>query len=183
VPNYRRSYIAGGCYFFTVVSYQRLPILTGVESRTILRQALIDVRKRFPFTLDAICLLPEHIHCIWTLPEQDSDYSLRWKEIKRLFTRGYHARVGPGEIRSTSRQERGEAAIWQRRFWEHSIRSDQDLNRHIDYLHYNPVRHGLVKRPVDWPWSSFHRFVKMGAYDKNWGESVSNELLGMACGE
>jgi len=138
---------------------------------------------RVPFTLDAICLLQEHIHCIWTLPEQDSDYSLRWKEIKRHFTRGYLARVGPGEILSTSRQARGEAAIWQRRFWEHSIRSDQDLNRHIDYLHYNPVRHGLVKRPVDWPWSSFHRFVKMGTYDKNWGEPVSNELLGMACGE
>ena len=183
MPNYRRSHIPGGCNFFTVVAYHRLPILTGVESRTILRQAFIDVRERYPFTLDAICLLPEHIHCIWTLPEQDSNYSLRWKEIKRLFTRDYLSRVGPGEPRSASRQERGEAAIWQRRFWEHSIRSEGDLNRHLDYLHYNPVKHGLVKRPEDWPWSSFHRFVKIGCYEKSWGADFSQEALDLECGE
>jgi len=143
----------------------------------------MDVRKRFPFTTDAVCLLPEHIHCIWTLPDRDINYSVRWKEIKRLFTKSYLDQIGPGDIRSESRVRRGEAAIWQRRFWEHTIRDQTDLCRHLDYIHYNPVKHELVQTVSDWPWSSFHRYVKMGYYETNWGEAVRQEVKDMVCGE
>ena len=132
---------------------------------------------------DAVCLLPEHLHCIWTLPEGDADYAVRWKNIKRLFTRSYLKQVGPGGARNASRQRRGEAAIWQRRFWEHTIRDEADLNRHLDDIHFNPVKHGLVQRVADWPWSSFHRYVRLGFYDREWGEGIGNDLSEMRCGE
>jgi len=180
MPNYHRSY-EGGAYFFTAVSYHRLPIFTSDAARKILRMSWVEVCQRLPFTTVAICLLPEHLHCIWTLPPEDQNYSLRWREIKRLFTRDYLREVGPGEARNSSRQSKGEAAIWQRRFWEHTIRDQEDLNRHIDYIHYNPVKHGLVKRVVDWPWSSFHRFVRRGEYEIDWGpadEQVRAKIFG-----
>ncbi len=135
-----------------------------------------------PFKTVAVCLLPEHLHCAWTQPENDQNFSLRWKEIKRLFTKGYLENIGPGESRNASRQKRGEAAIWQRRFWEHVIRDQNDLDRHIEYIHYNPVKHGLVERVVDWPWSSFHRFVKMGLYAPEWGPA-EDKVVGSAFGE
>jgi len=141
------------------------------------------VCERFPFATDAVCLLPDHIHCIWTLPDRDINYSVRWKEIKSLFTKSYLEQIGPGDIRSESRVRRGEAAIWQRRFWEHTIRDQTDLNRHLDYIHYNPVKHELVQTVSDWPWSSFHRYVKMGYYETNWGEAVRQEVKDMVCGE
>ena len=162
MPEYRRSWVEGGTFFFTVVTYHRQPILTTIEGRKLLRSAWENVRERFPFTIDAVCLLPDHIHCIWVLPDGDANYSIRWKEIKRLFTRSYLDQVGPGEIRNASRLSRGEAAIWQRRFWEHTIRDEEDLNRHRDTIHYNPVKHGLVKRVSAWRWSSFHRYVRIG---------------------
>ncbi len=168
MPNYHRFY-EGGAYFFTVVTFNRLPILTSDTARRILHNAWLDVCKRMPFETVAISLLPEHLHCVWTLPEYDQNYSIRWKEIKRLFTKGYLEEIGPGEDRNASRQKRGEAAIWQRRFWEHTIRDQEDFNRQIEYIHYNPVKHGLVTRVVDWPWSSFHRFAKMGLYSPEWG--------------
>lgn len=183
MPEYRRCYIEGGTYFFTVVTYKRLPILTTDAARALLRYAWLDVRKRFPFNTIAVCLLPEHLHCIWSLPEGEANYSKRWKEIKRLFTKGYLAQVGPGETRNESRTKRGEAAIWQRRFWEHTIHDGEDLNCHIDYIHYNPVKHGLVERVVDWPWSSFHRYVKMGDYAGDWGGVVGKEESGISYGE
>jgi putative transposase len=168
MPEYRRSRVEGGTYFFTVVSYDRLPIFTTYPARKILRSAWLDTCGRFPFETIAICLLPNHLHCIWKLPEGDSDYSIRWKEIKRLFTKSYLAEIGPGEERNKSRQKRHEAAIWQRRFWEHTIEDEQDLETHLDYIHYNPVNHGYVGKTADWPWSSFHRYVKGGIYDKDW---------------
>jgi putative transposase len=183
MPEYRRSRIAGGAYFFTVVTYHRLPILTTIEARELLRSAWEDVEGRFPFSIDPVCLLPDHIHTIWILPDGDADYSLRWKEIKRLFTKSYLEQVGPGEMRNDSRKSRGEAAIWQRRFWEHTIRDEEDLNRHRDYLHYNPVKHGLVKSVADWPWSSFHRYVKMRYYEAGWGKTGEEFLNKMDCGE
>lgn len=183
MPEYRRSRVDGGTYFFTVLTYKRLPILTTGAARSLLRQAWLDVRERFPFILDAICLLPDHLHCIWTLPEDDADYSIRWKEIKRLFTKGYLNQVGPGEERNPSRLSRGEAAIWQRRFWEHTIRDETDLNRHLDYIHYNPVKHGLVQSVSAWPWSSFHRYVRSGYYDNSWGAAVGEDVHGMKFGE
>lgn len=142
-----------------------------------------DVMKRFPFSLDAICLLPDHLHCIWTLPEADSNYSVRWKEIKRLFTKDFLAEIGTGEHRNESRQKRNEAAIWQRRFWEHKIRDDLDLEKHIEYIHYNPVKHGLVQSVRDWPWSSFHRYVRMGYYSVDWGDEIDEGVMRMARAE
>jgi putative transposase len=133
--------------------------------------------------VDAVCLLPEHLHCIWVLPEGDANFSVRWKEIKRLFTKGYLSQVGPGETRSASRLSRGEATIWQRRFWEHTIQDEDDLNRHRDYIHYNPVKHGLVQSVSAWQWSSFHRYVRMGHYDPDWGAGVEQDVNGMRCGE
>jgi REP-associated tyrosine transposase len=183
MPQYQRSHIEGGTYFFTVVSYERVKIFTTNDARKLLHDAWMDVCKRFPFNTIAVCLLPEHMHCIWSLPEGDANYSMRWKEIKRLFTKGYLSQIGPGEIRSDSRLKRREAAIWQRRFWEHTIRDQDDLNRHIDYVHYNPVKHGFVKRVVEWPWSSFHRYIKAGYYENDWGESVERSLWGLDCGE
>jgi putative transposase len=135
-----------------------------------------------PFKTEAVCLLPDHLHCIWALPEDESDYSIRWSEIKRLFTRAYVREIGPGGERGESRRKRREAAVWQRRFWEHMIRNEEDLNRHIDDIHYNPVKHGLVKRVCDWPWSSFHRYVRMGFYEREWGEA-DEEWFDLRCGE
>ena len=183
MPEYRRSTMAGGTFFFTVVTYHRSPILTTAQAREILHSAWNNVNERFPFTTDAICLLPDHLHCIWTLPEEDADYSLRWGEIKKLFTKAYLKHIGPGETRNESRQKRGEAAIWQRRFWEHTIRDLDDYNRHMDYIHYNPVKHGLVKNVSDWPWSSFHRLVRSGYYVSGWGSDIDNMMNGVDGGE
>ena len=183
MTQYRRSHFQGGTYFFTVVTYNRLPIFLDEDCRKILHNAWMTVQAKHPFQTDAVCLLPNHIHCIWALPEMDSNYSVRWKEIKRLFTRHYLEQVGPGNIRNASHLKQGEAAIWQRRFWEHSILDDEDLNRHRDYIHYNPVKHGLVTRAADWPWSSFQRFVRMGYYEANWGEGIEKRLLHPVEGE
>ncbi|MBA4421325.1 MAG: transposase [Anaerolinea sp.] len=169
MPEYRRARIQGGTYFFTVVTYHRIPILTDEKARSILKNAWMNVMKRFPFWQEAVCLLPEHIHCVWTLPEGDSDYSVRWKEIKRYFTREYQAKYGGLDLPGDSRIKRGEGTLWQRRFWEHAIRDQEDLNRHLDYIHFNPVKHSLVKSVSEWPWSSFHRYVKEGYYAGNWG--------------
>jgi len=183
MPNYRRSWVKGGTFFFTVVTYHRQPILTSDTARRLLRSAWKEVQQRFPFTIDAVCLLPEHIHCIWVLPEEDADYSVRWKEIKRLFTQRYLEQIGIGEARSASRLRRGEAAIWQRRFWEHTIRDEADLNRHRETIHYNPVKHGQVDRVSAWRWSSFHRYVRMGFYDLAWVQGVEADMKTMRCGE
>jgi putative transposase len=183
MPDYRRQKIPGGTFFFTVVTFRRRPILTIPASRRLLRAAWLDVRERFPFITEAVCLLPDHLHCIWTLPEGEVDYSLRWKEIKRLFTKGYLSEIGAGDRRNASRLKRGEAAIWQRRFWEHVIRDQEDLNRHLDYLHYNPVKHGLVERVCEWPWSSFHRYVRREWYPPDWGGDIDPGLKDRAYGE
>lgn len=172
MPEYRRARIRGGTVFFTVVTYHRIPFLTDDKARPILKDAWMDVKNRFPFTQDAVCLLPDHIHCVWTLPEGDSDYSIRWREIKRHFTRVYQRIYGGFNIPNGSRMRRKEGTVWQRRFWEHTIRDQEDLNRHLDYIHFNPVKHGLVRRVSEWPWSSFHRYVKDGYYHESWGERV-----------
>ncbi len=175
MPEYRRSFVQGGAFFFTVVTYDRQPILVSEEARAILHLAWNKAQERFPFVTDAICLLPNHIHCIWTLPEGDTNYAIRWGEIKKHFTKAYHKHIGPGEQPNASRMKRGEAAIWQQRFWEHTIRDLDDYHRHLDYIHYNPVKHGLVKAVADWRWSSFHRYVKMGYYAKDWGSGIEKQ--------
>jgi putative transposase len=155
MPNYQRVRNEGGTYFFTVVTNNRMLLFNLEESRRILSSAFTKVKSQRPFTIDAICILPDHIHTIWTLPAGDSDYSTRWKQIKTAFTRDYLSKNGNGEIRNQSRIKHGEAAIWQRRFWEHTIEDEQDYFNHLDYIHYNPVKHGLVQSPKEWLFSSF----------------------------
>lgn len=180
MPEYRRFHLEGGIFFFTVVTYYRQPIFADANARELLHQAWLDVCTRFPFQTLAVCLLPDHLHCIWRLPENESDFSTRWGQIKGQFSKNYLKSIGPGEERNHSREKRGEAAIWQRRFWEHTIRDEEDLQAHLDYIHYNPVKHGYVTRPSDWQWSSFLQFVKLGVYKMDWGEDEnSNKVLGL----
>ena len=168
MPNYRRVRNNGSAYFFTVVTYHRKPIFNSPEAIKHLRDVIVEVRHEHPFSIDAWVLLPDHMHCIWTLPDGDQDYSKRWGLIKSGFSK--RARdLSSANMNSISRIRHREAAIWQRRFWEHQIRDQEDLNRHIDYIHYNPVKHGLVQRVQDWPFSTFHRYVKAGIYPLDWG--------------
>ncbi|HEY1376002.1 MAG TPA: transposase [Gemmataceae bacterium] len=169
MPNYRRNYVPGGTYFFTVVAFGRRPILTTPAARRCLREAFATVQHRWPFSVVAIALLPDHLHTIWTLPEGQADYSVRWQRIKDLFTQGFLDAGGASEPVSASRRRRRERQVWQRRFWEHTVRDEDDLKRCADYVHWNPVKHGLVGRVRDYPWSSFHRFVRAGEYEPNWG--------------
>ena len=176
MPNYHRIFAEGGTFFFTVVTYDRLPILSHEHARNILHQAWFEVKERFPFKTLAVCLLPDHLHCIWKLPEGDADYPIRWKEIKRRFTVRYLQEVGPGEERNQSRQKKQEAAIWQRRYWEHTIDHQEDLEEHLDYIHYNPIKHGYVKQAGDWPYSSFPRYVKRGIYEPDWAGGETGRI-------
>jgi putative transposase len=174
MPQYRRVKLKGATIFITMVTYKRLPILAKPQSRQILRYAWNVTRKHFPFTTDAICLLPDHIHALIILPEDEWDYSIRIREIKRLFTKGYLIASGEKEGRNQSHLNKNEAAIWQRRFWDHIIRDETDYQNHFHYIHYNPIHHGLVDNVRAWQWSSFHRYVKLGIYDEEWG--VNNSL-------
>jgi len=162
--NYRRIRVASGCYFFTVNLRNRQS--TYLTSHIdLLREAFIDTRRKYPFTIDAIVILPEHLHTIWTLPPSDENYSTRWQLLKGLFTR----KLGKAGLNTRS-NAKGEYNIWQRRYWEHVLRDATDIQRHIDYIHYNPVKHGLVEGVKDWPHSSFHRYVKAGLLDQDWGD-------------
>src|SRR3954462_6042793 len=163
MTGYRRNFIAGGCFCFTVnLADRRRQLLT--ENIDALRTALREPQRHHPFSIDAIVVLPDHLHTVWTLPEGDADFSTRWRLIKTAFTRSLAA----GESVSGSRTAKGERGIWQRRYWEHTIRDEKDFERHIDYVHINPVKHGLVTRVSEWPYSSFHRMVKLGIYPEDW---------------
>ncbi|HSA46945.1 MAG TPA: transposase [Candidatus Competibacteraceae bacterium] len=163
MPHYVRAYTPGGSYFFTVALLERRRHLL-TEHINALRTAFTSVRRQRPFRIDAIVVLPDHLHGLWTLPPDDADYSTRWRLIKASFARS----IALGERLSDRRQQKGERGIWQRRFWEHAIRDPQDFEHHCDYIHYNPVKHGLVTRVADWPHSSFHRFVENGVYPLDW---------------
>jgi putative transposase len=165
--NYRRINMPGGTFFFTVVTYSRLKLFDFKENIDLLRQSFSLVMRRHPFKIVAIVALPEHIHCIWTLPENDGDYPTRWRLIKNYFS--HNLSMEPEFTISASRKSKREKVVWQRRYWEHLIRDESDLRMHIEYIHYNPVRHELVKSPMDWPYSSFHRYVKQGLYPADWG--------------
>ena len=163
MTSYRRNYLDGGSYFFTVnLAERRSRLLT--DNIGLLRAAFRYTRTRHPFSVDAIVVLPDHLHAIWTLPPGDADYALRWRLIKTYFSRGLVA----GERRSKSRIAKGERGIWQRRYWEHTLRDESDYACHADYIHINPVKHGHAQRVVDWPYSSFHRFVRLGIYPAGW---------------
>jgi putative transposase len=172
MTNYRRYRLPGGSYFFTVVTADRTQALL-TEHIASLREAFREVQARHPFGLEAVVILPDHLHCVWSLPEGDDDFSMRWRQIKSAFSR----RVAAGEPRSASRIAKGERGLWQRRFWEHALRDEADYRRHVDYIHYNPVKHGHVQRVMDWPYSSFRRFVLRGMYPRDWGGEGVDEGL------
>jgi putative transposase len=171
MTDYRRWRVAGGTYFFTVVTHARQPLLTSDLARRLLRDAFRVVRLRRPFDVVAIVLLPDHLHAIWTLPPGDFDYATRWQLIKRRFTKSYLSAGGVEASQLASRDSKGERGVWQRRYFEHTCDDEADLKRCADYLHVNPLKHGLVNRVVDWPWSSFHRYVRLGEYEPEWGNA------------
>jgi putative transposase len=170
IPNYRRNFLPGGTYFFTVnLADRRLALLT--EHISLLRVAFRSVRAQYPFKIEAAVILPDHLHAIWTLPEQDADFAMRWRLIKSAFSRG----LPRGERISTSRVSKGERGIWQRRYWEHTLRDQEDFSRHLDYIHFNPVKHGHAPQVQDWPYSSFRRWVRLGPYPADWAGDRSTE--------
>ncbi|MBD3619551.1 MAG: transposase [Chromatiales bacterium] len=156
MPNYRRSY-AGTVWFFTVVTHRRYPLFLDPVARVCLRTAVGECRGRFPFQIDAWVLLPDHLHAVWTLPETDTDYSRRWSVIKRRFSQRYRHAGGHGP------------PYWQMRFWAHRVDDSGDYRHHLDYIHFNPVKHRLVTAVEEWPWSTFHRHVEAGIYPHDWG--------------
>ncbi len=171
MANYRRVKIEGGIYFFTLVTHYRKPIFSVDKAANLFLEAINHVKNFHPFSTLAFCILPDHIHLLWEMPIDDVDYSMRISEIKKRFSKGFIEEFGNPNLPNTSQQRRGETGIWQRRFWEHYVRDEEDLNNHIDYIHYNPVKHGLVMRVNQWRGSSFFDFVKQGFYDVNWGQS------------
>ncbi|HZX17569.1 MAG TPA: transposase [Pseudomonas sp.] len=169
MPNDRRAWVPGGTYFFTVNLQDRESDLL-VREIALLRRVVVTTKARHPFAINAWVVLPEHMHCLWTLPAGDSDFARRWMVIKQLFCRGLPAATG-----ANARRERG---IWQRRYWEHLIRDSQDWRAHFDYIHINPVKHGWVSRIQDWPYSSFHRAVRDGLYPQDWAGNVDGVVPG-----
>lgn len=163
MPNYRRAWVPGGTYFFTVNLLERRRRLL-VERIDALGDAFRAARAARPFAMPAWVVLPDHLHCVWVLPEGDADIATRWRHIKTLFSRT----VPMGERRTPRRLAKAERGVWQRRYWEHLVRSDADLCAHIDYIHINPVKHGHAVRAADWPYSSFHRYVHQGIVSVGW---------------
>lgn len=161
---YTRALVPGACCFFTVNLAERAGNNLLVTHIAELRAAFRSVQQAHPFVMDAVVVMPEHLHCLWTLPEDDSRFPMRWQLIKARFS----ASLPRGEAISPSRQRRGERGIWQRRYWEHLIRNQADYDRHVDYIHYNPVKHGHVVSPGQWPYSSFHQWVKNGMLEPDW---------------
>ncbi|MDZ7827913.1 MAG: transposase [Halofilum sp. (in: g-proteobacteria)] len=162
MAGYRRARVPGGTWFFTLVTADRHPWLGDPHARSILADAMRAVRQQRPFLVDGIVVLPDHLHCIWTLPDGDSDFPGRWKSIKHRCTLRLR------------RQGILTGAAWQKHYWEHLVRDDADLHRHLDYIHYNPVKHGLCSSPADWSATSFHRYVHNGFYDVDWGGPVED---------
>ena len=166
---YRRANIQGGCYFFTVVTERRRNIFADETNIILLRQAFRHVMNKYPFTIDAMVVLPDHLHCIWTLPTDDADFSTRWRLIKTWFTK--HCDDKYKLKPNISRIKKKQQAIWQHRYWEHLIRDDIDFEHHVDYIHYNPVKHQYVTKPSDWTYSSIHQYIERGIISSDWGQS------------
>ncbi len=164
MPNYRRVKIKGGTYFFTIVTNRRLNIFSSPHFRALFNKSLHHVQTYHPFILIAYCILPDHIHLLLRLPENDDDYSMRIKEIKKRFAKLYNLELRP------LKEQHKQVNLWQNRFWEHYIRDEEDLSKHIDYIHFNPVKHNLVRKVKDWSGSSFLSFVHSGYYNIEWGQ-------------
>ncbi|MEZ0470703.1 REP-associated tyrosine transposase [Luteimonas salinilitoris] len=182
MPNYRRLHLPGRTWFFTVNLLERRRRLL-VEHVDVLRHAFAEARKAKPFQLLAVVVLPDHLHCLWRLPEGDADNAGRWSRIKAGFSR----RLPPDEWRNRSRIAKRERGIWQRRFWARLILDEHDLHRHVDYIHFNPVKHGHAPRAADWPHSSIHAYIARGWLPADWGGDAFVEADGerrrtRACG-
>lgn len=168
MPNYRRAFVPGGTFFFTVVTYNRYPLFDDVTAVRLLGQAIREEQQSHPFTIDAIVLLPDHLHTIWTLPHGDSNYSARIGRIKTAFSSKWRDAGGIEQQVTAAEEREGRAGIWQKRFWEHTCEDVEDFDTRFDYIHFNPVKHGYVECPVDWPHSSFRRWVQKGVLDNRW---------------
>jgi len=172
MPNYRRIWHLGGTYFFTVNLLERGNNDLLVRHIDLLRETIRTVKQRHPFNIHGWVVLPDHIHCVIELPDNDADFPLRWRLIKMGFSKS----LPKTERLSVVRQRRGERGIWQRRYWEHLIKDEADYHAHMDYVHINPVRHGLVTTVVDWPYSTFHRLVKTHVYPIDWAGGHEGSL-------
>ena len=170
---YRRVFIPGAAYFFTVVTAQRYPWFANPDHVELLRSAFRAVRVKYPFTIEAMVVLPDHLHCIWTLPPGDADFATRWRLIKSWFSK--RVPVAPTDVREGQRQRR----VWQNRYWEHWLRDENDFRAHVEYIHFNPVKHGLAVSAGAWPYSSFGRYVAAGLYPADWGQSALPDLSGI----
>lgn len=168
MPEYRRWREVGATYFFTVVTYRRRRFLTTPSARRCLRQSFDFTRSQWPFNVYAFVLLPDHLHCIWSLPSGDDDFPLRWANIKRTFTKAYLADGGCELAVSKNRSNHNERGVWQPRYWEHLIRGESELVAYRDYIHLNPVKHTLTADPLLWPWSSVHRHLRLGWLSTDW---------------
>jgi putative transposase len=169
MSQYKRCYQSGRNYFFTLVTYQRRPLFSSFENVKHFKIAINKVKKKYPFSLNAIVILPDHLHCLWKMPGNDSDFSMRWRLIKRYFSIEMEASIN----------HRKEKEVWQRRFWEHAIRDEDDRIKHMNYIHYNPVKHDLAQSPGDWEHSSFNYWVEKGVYEKDWGSMKPIVFAGM----
>ena len=169
MPNYRRNFVKGGCYFFTVNLLERKQALL-TENIDLLRDSVRRVKRLYPFHIDAWVVLPEHMHCVLTLPADTDNFPVRWRLIKLLFSKG----LPRTERLSSVRRQRSERGIWQRRYWEHTITSEHDYTQHINYVHINPLKHQLVSRVQDWPFSTFHQYVREGILPLNWSCDLSD---------
>ena len=158
---FRRAVIPGGTYFFTVVTAHRYPVFSDGKAVVRLREAFLHVKAKRTFTVDAVVVLPDHLHCLLTLPDGDSDYATRWRLIKARVT----------QTHGSVRDRRTRRSVWQSRYWEHVIRDEEDFRQHVEYIHYNPVKHGYVRSPSEWPYSSFTRFVREGIHSEDWGST------------
>ncbi|MCC7293977.1 MAG: transposase [Phycisphaerales bacterium] len=168
MPHYLRRRVDGASYFFTVVTYRRRRLFDKDIARRCLREAFLYVQREWPFEQFAVVLLPDHLHAIWTMPPEDSDFSIRWANIKRTFSKRWIAEGGGDLVVSGNAARHRQRGVWQPRFWEHMIRSEQELYAYRDYVHLNPVRHGYVNDPLDWRWSSVHQHLKRGWLSSDW---------------
>jgi putative transposase len=177
--NYRRVYQPGGTFFFTLVTFNRNNYFSSQSNVEILGDAFRYVIKKHPFNMIAHVILPDHLHVIWQLPEGDQDYSTRWRLIKSFVSRNWNNQKCASDITQLIYTHR----FWQNRFWEHTIRNQLDLDKHIDYIHFNPVKHKLVEDPLKWKYSSFGKFLDEGTYTDDWGKVEPADIFMGVAGE
>ncbi len=174
MSDYRRWFVAGGTFFFTVVVHRRRRLFDNLQAVALLGKVMRECHVKWPVTVNAIVLLPDHLHAMWTLPTGDTEYPKRWGGTKKEFTKAWLTTVGQAvpdnsSFLSTARQRERRRDVWQPRYWEHTVKDENDFERHFDYIHWNPVKHGHARCPHEWPHSSFHRYVERGVYDRHWG--------------